>query len=751
MLCIPKSNADKLKKAIQEGEFSIARLYTMTSDERHAIFSEYLQDKMATFVNGEFEKVMLSKQKDALEKWVTKTFSRESAPKEEVLSKIEDMKDLMNPEEGNDFFKDLVASKMGVTLSRDEAKTIIEKAKNLESLSGQKTELGLPSLEYLKAYNEMERYIQGLNPTPNSRILTSLVGRAMMLFRPSSIVMNLEGNTLNAILKTLDKKIGYVSTEGHFKGANSDLIKQFVNENVKNYYETGMDFTRMNTLSEGRQILTEDQIHSEGKGIVRQYLGKPAEKYLSVSQGLPDVWFASNIFADTANIMSTAVARREGHEGEALKVRARELMKDAMKMVPETKEGQSIRDQAQSDAQNGTYTDSSVAAKVSLGIRKIFNDILPNARLGDLNIPFAKTPANVVSQGIETAGGGFVEVAHQMYEFKKAWQDFGRGSAEARAHLNKTIRILVRMGLGGILGALIASNVDPEDFIGVYPTTEKERQLLTLRNGIANSVRIGDKWVSVEYLGPLAPIVTGILYAKKYGKSDTGMNKVGRYLQGAGQGVLSIPGVKQISDMINYLIDASKEGKTTSEMLNETANTLIDFVRGRSIPGIVSDVAKISDQYERKTDSTAISKAEATIPGLREKLPAKTDVFGNKIETEPWWSVLFGGSRLKSAKENAVTKELIRLKSKGQLPSLTDVEKTSTRVKEFKTQVSESKYKNTMREFKSEYEKAIKQTIASPEYHKADDEGKKKLLDGKKEDILDAALKKNGYKKPKKK
>lgn len=758
MLCIPKKDAEKLKIAVRNGDFTISKLYNMTTEERRTIFESYTSAPMAQFINARFEKAMVSKQKDALKKWVEQTFPpKKQEIRDRAIERIEDMKELLNPAEGEEFLKDLVMTKLGASVSEEEAKVIVEKTEKIRSLAPavkedgtieNVTETGLPTKEYLQAYNDMEQYLKSVNPTNNLRIMTSLFGRAAMLFRPSSIILNIQGNTLNGLLTYLEKKIGYVSTEGVFKGDNTDLAKEFVKENFSNYLSTGFDFTRMNQMSEGHKILNEDIIHAEGGGFIKKFLGRPAEKFLKLSQGLPDVFFASSQFADTANTYSTAIANREGLTGDARKTRAREIMTDAFRMEPFTEEGQEVRDAAQADAMRATYTDSTIAAKVSLQIRKIFNDLVPNLRLGDLNIPFAKTPANIVGQGIEMAGGGLIEAAYQMYEFKKSYQELGIGSPEGKVRMRKAIRAISKFGLGMLVAQLVASLVDPDDFIGAYPVNEAERKLLESRNATENSIKIGNKWISLQYFGPFAPVIAGVMYAKK--DKTGGFDNVLQYFTGIGKGLATLPGIKQLRDAINYILDDSnneRKGKTTKELSVEVMNGLIDFTRARLIPGIISDIAKMTDSFERKTDAqSAITRAQSNIPGLRQGLPVKKTIFGDRIKTEAALSILIFGSKVKTATDNRITQELVKLYEKDQLPALNNPENSAS-FKKFKTQVSKPVFESTVQKSKTRFKKELSSLMNSSQYRRENSAGKKELIDNLKNSIRKEELENAGYRK----
>ena len=75
ILCIPVEIADKLKSIAQKGEFDIEKMYEMDSASRRALFEKHVSKDLAKFINGEFEKAMISDSTNALKRWAEKTFN----------------------------------------------------------------------------------------------------------------------------------------------------------------------------------------------------------------------------------------------------------------------------------------------------------------------------------------------------------------------------------------------------------------------------------------------------------------------------------------------------------------------------------------------------------------------------------------------------------------------------------------------------------------------------------------------------
>jgi hypothetical protein len=747
--CIPPELADTLLKAIKKDDVigNVQSLYEMTSKERRDAFAKHVGETAARDINAAFEKALVSNQKTALAKWATQTFNSEakkSGRYKSTVDKINALSEegLLSPETESAFLEDLVRDKLGVTITAKEAQIISEKAAKIEELSQQVSAIGLPPAEYFKAKADMDKYLQSQMPTHNLKVLTSTIGRAVMLTSFKSPILNIESNTVQGVLTAFERRIG----RGEYRGLNSGFARTYIKENMKIFQQSGYDLSRMLSFADDKKILGEEQIvHSQGPGAVR-FVGRVAEDTVFKQlMGAPDVAFSSVHFTDSANLASTNIAQSEGLKGKEAKARALEVFKDAVLIEPKTIEGELVRSQAIADAQYATYTNKSAYSDLGLAIRGLLNKFTGDARIGDQIMPFVKTPANVVGAGIDFSG---VSLPAQVYLLPKALLQARHGEKEA---LKRSIKTLVRSGLGMTFAYLLSSLFKPEDFIGNYPVTAKEQELLELKNATTNSIRIGNKWVSLDYFGPLAAPLVGMMYAKKYGQSPP--EKVIKYYQGVITQAQKVPGVREFSDIVKDIQDFTNEAKTGGKELTTAAtNAVLDYIRSRTVPAILYDYAKATDPYERVMDvkKDPLARIKGAIPGLRQTLPEKTTVFGDTIKAESALSTLLFGARVKTKGESNLIDELIRLDTAGQLPSITDVEKTNPRVKELKVQIGDGQYVQAIKYYRQLLKNGVERTVESGKYRKGTDEDKKKAIESTKNDALEKMLKKYRYKKPKK-
>lgn len=734
ILCIPKKYINDLRAGVKSGDFDIVKMMEISSKKRRTMFEKYLPKDEAKFANTEFEKAITSNRKTALKDWAEKTFTgKDKSKKQSILDKINslDEKGFMTPEGSQMFMEDMVSDKLGITLTETEANKIIKMTKELEKYADEKMKIGGQeinnhSLNYLKARQNLIKYMQSINPTSPLKIIASIFTRTAMLASFKSPLVNIVGNTTQGLATSLVRRL----EDKRFRGLNPDLVKKFVKQNVKIYKESGYDFSRMFEL-EGDKVLGEKIVSTEGPGAIR-VTGKILEDFVFKKMlGVPDVVFASAHFADTSNLLTTTIARREGLSGDKAKARAREIMFDSMALKPETVEGRDVRAKAIEESFYGTFTNDSKIAELTLGTRKLLNDATGSLSAGDQIIPFAKTPANVVAANLRFSG------------LALPWDvwNLGRGKIKGdKVLMKKSIQNLLRAGVGISTVFILISLIDPDDYVSEYADFyPKEKELIKLKGATYNSIKIGNTWVSLDYFGPFGSSFVGAMNARKYG--DTLPNKIKRYYAGIIRQSTKIPGFNELRETIGSYSKATKNlvNGDYKKALEDAQVGFADFVSARSVPAIMSDIAAAVDEYERKSE-TALSKFTRRVPGLREKLPPKITLFGEEMKTQPGWTQLAFGSRVKTSEESPLVQELDNLASSGNLPSIASIEYSSTRVKLLKSYMGQEDFTLFMKDFGTKLADRWGRIIKKNSYKKLSPENKEKIFNKIKDKTLDITL-----------
>lgn len=748
--CIPKSLADKLLQAAKEGDVigKLEQLDVLSSKERREAFAKHVGPEAAQQINTSFEQAMISTRKNALENWAKATFSPEAKKNgqyKDALDKINelDREGLLTPEKADQFLEDLVKQRLGISITPTEAAKISELSKNIEETSKLPgTQYG-PPIEFFKAKRELENYTDSLTPTSRLKVATSVIGRATMLASIKSPLVNIESNAVNAISEGFARRIESMGKAGVLPRTKSG--RGYMNYVNKVYAQTGYDLSRMMTFSDGKKRLGEDIIHSQGKGAIRAIGRAYTDIVFNKLMTAPDVAFAAGHFTDSATIHATVIAKSEGLKGKALRDRVDQLFLDATKVEPKTLEGQQIRDKARLEAERGTYTDKNNYSKTALMLRRTLNTASSDLRIGDQLTPFVQVPATVVGRSLDYSGVLLpletLSAVTRAVNAKKA----GNPDAFKEVFNSDYIRKVLRAGIGTTTAFILSNLFNPDDFIGEYPTTEKERELFKLEKATTNSIRIGNKWISLDYFGPLAAPFVGIMSAKKYANSP-----IESFLQYAGGTLIQasrIPGFRQFYESYNALSDLNPAKNDPEALKSNALLATVDFIRSRTLPALVSDIAKGTDKFEREVDKyDVIGKVIQNIPVLRENLPEKLNIFGENVSGEGFFGSVLFGSRVKTREDSKLINEFSRLAQEDLLPSITDVRKTSSRAKELKTQIGDKKFREFYSNFGQRFKYYTLQAMDRPSYQQGNDEDKKKIIEDVKSKQFDIMLKRYGYK-----
>lgn len=738
--CIPKHLVSQLKASALKGEVDVKKLYDMSSKERREFFAKYTDKVLGRLINTEFEKAIVSEQKTALLDWAKGVFDpkAKSGPVyKNVLDKINSLDEMgvLDPKTEQAFLEDLVADKLGVSVTPDEIRNIHIKAQEIqkaqESLGDNfgSVEHEKAMTDFLLAKRKMDDYLLSLNPASASQVLVGTIGRGAMLASIKSPLLNIGSNTEMAITEALARRL----SGGGVKGANNKLAMDYVKMVNRIYHKTGYDLSRMIDISKegasGSKVLGET-VHSQGKGPVRATGRFFEDMVFKKLMGAPDVAFASSHFADSVNTGALKMAKGN-------KAKATEMMQDAMRIKPQTEAGELLRSQGIMDAEYATYTNKSAASKVSEGIRKVLNKIYPDLRIGDYTMPFVKTPSNVISAGLDYAGGGAIKA------IAKTARAFSQGGIKSKEEGRAIARDFVRGGMG-ITGAWVITNqLKDSDFVGAYDP--KRAQIEDLKNSNYNAIKVGGKWISIDWLGPLGVPVSAIMYARQYGKTPE--EGVFQYGKGALSQLGNLPGIEVGVEAGKAVLDNAK-----SETLEEAKTGLLSYLgkeaTSRLIPSILGDSAKALDDTVRDTEKSALGGLKAKIPLLSKTLPAKENVFGEPIKGEGPISDILFGSRVKTDRTDSVVTEIDRVaKELDKGVNFTDWKKSNSKqLVQFKEKKGTLNFEKARKEYGQELKKSLETLFKDKRYQKLSDDEKLSVINSKDADAMKKIFLKNRFK-----
>ena len=168
--CLIKSKADEFLRKIKNGELDVNKLSEMASEARRAEFMRVIgiDETTAKEVNALFEsKLLLKYQKRGMINWIQKTGNLKEPAKRDLLSKVQRMENVLDPEDV--FLTDLAEKRLGIGVSEDEANKIFELSNKADKLSGVLSTFD-KKVAYGNAVLDLSDYADSLRPNKISFI-----------------------------------------------------------------------------------------------------------------------------------------------------------------------------------------------------------------------------------------------------------------------------------------------------------------------------------------------------------------------------------------------------------------------------------------------------------------------------------------------------------------------------------------------------------------------------------------------------
>ena len=544
---------------------------------------------------------------------------------------------------------------MNLTVSEEEAKALNEKILKLKKHLGEVDLTKDINADAWQALKDVQDAYNALNPSSNLALMTSTVGRGAMLSAPATYVLNIVSNAETYLVEKAVRRIKFGTKETLV----SDELKKKYDKQAKEAYNisgitlsTAVPEEIKKPSYQGERVLS-----SAGEGKVRE-LSRFVEKWVfKYGLGYPDMVFKNAAFIDTVDLLASKYAKKRAElEGRNAVDIANEVFEDATKIQPKTEIGAEIRKQAIQEALIVTFTNNSEISKASLKIRNVINSATGDAMLGDILMPFVKTPANVASLGLQYAFGS----AYSVLNIKTIAENIRKG--EMSDISRDAITYAMRNGLGMALALAVSSLLDDDDYIPPYASASmKDRELARLKNAPYNSIKFGNSYVSLDYFGVFAAPLVGALMAKRD-------DNIASYLKGTGYQAMQIPGLKEISSAYKTMETSAKD---SGQALEDIKDATVDAIIARVVPNALTVVENMIDPYFRETrENKMLGRIAPFVLPEKQFLAAKGSVektFGDKLR------LFLTGSRAKRAIDNDMTKELSRLNATGNGVTLTEV------------------------------------------------------------------------------
>ena len=315
----------------------------------------------------------------------------------------------------------------------------------------------------------------------------------------------------------------------------------------------------------------------------------------------------------------------------------------------------SLRNAGEQEALYRTFQDKTVLSDAAIGVRNALNKAhIGDIGAGDIMLPFSQVPSNLGARAIEYSPAGLGVAAADFINMIDSARKGKFTAAQQAKAVQGVGRALTGSGMiaiaaaGALRGWLKVTGDDDDknkDALGKTHGLDGTQLNISaaLRDlrGESAQWQAGDQLLSIGFLDPLnAQLTTGALIADDI-RSEAGVTAgrvLGNSLSGALQSVLDTPVMSTFQDVAtNYEYSGASTpgGKMMDAAQKYAANQLSSI-----IPNSLRGIAQGLDDTERNAYSSdnvwqqAVDNVKASIPGLRETIPAKTDVWGNPVKNE---------------------------------------------------------------------------------------------------------------------
>ena len=431
--------------------------------------------------------------------------------------------------------------------------------------------------------------------------------RISMLFNPKTQVRNVAGNALIMPVnsfgdlfssyadKLIAKKTG-VRTTG------TTNIKAMLKGIKKGAYEATNDYKKgINTKDmEGNRFEISDGKSFSEKNLMGRTLNR-TESLLNYVMDVGDRVFSEAAFENS--------------------------LQNQLVLNNTTEITQEMIDIAHQEALSRTWNDNNNYTRFVLGVRKGLNKLNVNGYgLGDVLIPFAKTPANLTKAIVDYSPAGLVSTISKGINLKRSLTN-GQYTATMQHEFVQSLGKATAGTMLYILGiALAKAGITSGDSDDDKDTANFLKNTLGINS---YSIKIGGKSFTYDWAQPLAaPLsITANVVNSKNSDSKALLEGIVGSLDSAGSILLEQSFLQSINDVLN-----DNDG-VVSGIINEILE-----LPARAVPTFSKQIADLVDGTQRtsfeygKPIQSAINSIKAKIPFVSKTLNPSVDTMGREIK-----------------------------------------------------------------------------------------------------------------------
>ena len=265
---------------------------------------------------------------------------------------------------------------------------------------------------------------------------------------------------------------------------------------------------------------------------------------------------------------------------------------------------------ATQEAMKATFKDDTALARMLQNVKQ------NTGIVGEVVLPFTKTPANLAMRGYDYSIGGYVDALKTWTNKNRTWNDVTSTMDNISKSVVGTAAIAVGYALAkaGLITGPLSDDKDEEMFqraMGMLPY----------------AIKIGQNYYSYDWAQPAAiPIIFGATIYNASKESDTALNA---FKQG---GLAAIDSWFNLSPLQNVQDIFGGYGTPAENITDVMIQSPLSF-----IPAQLGALARTADTTQRVTYSDNTfeylkNSAMSKVPFLSEQLPASYDTWGNEIK-----------------------------------------------------------------------------------------------------------------------
>lgn len=566
------------------------------------------------------------------------------------------------------------------------------------------------------------------NNSPRDKSIFGSVWRAGLLSGPRTHVGNAVSNTfqnaLNAGADRIAAGLDWARTK--ITGGEREVVSSAGGrgKGLKRGLSAAGEVMKTGTnLWEGTEKVTSGQgANAWGYGGELEFKNKIADtmvakptNYVFRAMSAGDLPFRYSAFENAIRTEAKRQGMNQGYKGQALQdyINSRVATPDPDLQAYGIKKG----NESVYDADTFlSRTMSSLDKQINKIDNKVGRNIAKTAKT--LIAPFVKVPSKVLSTAVDYSPIGSVQAIVKKVGSKK-YTTAQFETDLARSGLGSTAFV----GLGY---ALSSAGL----LTGSYPEEQKERDRWKAEGIEPNSIKIGDKYVSMNYLGPMGMLTAmGAGVQQRQAKGEDAFTVATGTITDTLNSFLNQSYVQGLNNALNAVTDSKRYGESFWTSL----------ARGVT-PNLLRQTAVATDPKQRQVNNIGEAIISG-VPGLAQTLNAKVDVYGREIENKQTLPLgqMWDALKISNSREtNDVIDEVSRLHNvdtnNADLQVTPPQAQSTVSINNVKVRLTDDQKSQLQKDIGAAALESMQQVINSSQYKSLSDEEKAKALKKARED-----------------